>query len=106
MLELAQILLGPTLYFALLMFILRYARLKPKLSQALGKSLIITSVIFFFLPALMHIKDSMTISDLILYFYSAIFNSTIILIVGITLLMGANQKYASKHPEPSLERDS
>ncbi len=93
MLELFQLLIMPILYLALLIFILRYARLKPKLSYILGTMLILVSIVLFFALAFIHTDGPEAIGLLAFFFYSLI-----IVIIGIVLFIGASQKNVNKIP--------
>jgi hypothetical protein len=71
----------------LLIFILRYARKAPKLSNILGTIFVIVSIFLFFVPSLIRVDSPAVIGLLVFYFYAVIF-----IIIGITLLIGASQK--------------
>ena len=87
--ELILMVLSPVLYFIFLLFILRYARLKPQLSKFIGVSLAFSSTGLFFLSIFTLIY---TDDPDVIWLYILMANCFIIVIVGVTFIIGASQK--------------
>lgn len=81
------VLLWPIWYFVILLSILRYARLKPKLSKFIGVSLAVGSTTLFLLSILYSYYDPDALWHLVIMLYCFM-----IAIVGVIFIIGASQK--------------